>query len=417
MGDQELYLAENYEVVTRPIECNSLENQMVAMGKALMRAKKQMTLEERKLLIMALTKIKWSKKENPMEVVLSKIEVAEVLNWKYDASERSRYIRKLAANLMRHSLIQIDGTDKDEWDDGFLVPRFRSTKGDVHIFFAEQFRPLLENLTKDKDFVTIWANDIYGFNSIYAYLLFEELRLHCDTSKTNWRTYSTKQLKDLFGIPKDGKGSYMHYDKAKGKDVFDRSNFEKKVLDVAIEEINRGQMLHIQPFVGMEATVAKPNKLYAKIKKNGFVSGYQFKYVVYTSVSPSAEQSQAMIEDEQLEHAANDDAKHQHGRRQMTDAEKTEYDRLVSGAEQMSLDLDPDEQLPADLPIPEPPESYVTVHDEQGKLLETVRPSEDPERYKDLSEQIDLDTIRKVKAMQELYGKDKLNQVLDLLKP
>lgn len=296
MEDQELYLAENYEVVTRPIECNSLENQMVAMGKALMRAKKQMTLEERKLLIMALTKIKWSKKENPMEVVLSKIEVAEVLNWKYDASERSRYIRNLAANLMRHSMIQIDGTDKDEWDDGYLVPRFRSTKGDVHIFFAEQFRPLLENLTKDKDFVTIWANDIYGFNSIYAYLLFEEFRLHCDTSKTNWRTYSTKELKDLFGIPKDGKGSYMHYDKKKGKEVFDRSNFEKKVLDVAIEEINRGQMLQIRPFIGMEATAEKPNKLYAKIKKNGFVTGYQFKYEVRTKIEPTEEQKLNMAQ-------------------------------------------------------------------------------------------------------------------------
>lgn len=296
MENQELYLADNYEVVTRPIECNSLENQMVAMGKALVRAKKQMTLEERKLLIMALTKIKWSKKENPMEVVLSKIEVAEVLNWKYDASERSRYIRKLAANLMRHSMIQIDGTDKDEWDDGFLVPRFRSTKGDVHIFFAEQFRPLLENLTKDKDFVTIWANDIYGFNSIYAYLLFEELRLHCDTSKTNWRTYSTKELKELFGIPKDGKGSYMHFDKAKGKDVFDRSNFEKYVLDVAIEEINRGQMLQIRPFIGMEATAEKPNKLYAKIKKNGFVTGYQFKYEVRTKIEPTEEQKLNMAQ-------------------------------------------------------------------------------------------------------------------------
>lgn len=265
MDDRRLYLSDDFEVVTRPIECNSLENQMIAMGKALMRAKKTMKIEERKLLIMALTKIKWSKKENPMEVVLSKIEVAEVLNWKYDASDLSKAIRKLAENLARHSFIKIDGIDKDEYDDGFLVPRYRSTRGDLHIYFAEQFRPLLEDLTKDKDFVAIWANDIYGFNSIYAYLLFEELRLHCDTSKTNWRTYSTKQLKDLFGIPKDGKGSYMH--KVKGKDTFNRSEFERKVLDVAIEEINRGQMLHIQPFVGMEATAAKPNKLYAKIKK------------------------------------------------------------------------------------------------------------------------------------------------------
>ena len=292
-------MSEGHEITIRPIECNSLENQMIAMGKALMRAKKTMTIEERKLLIMAMTKIKWKESDNDLCVCLSKIEVAEMMGWNINSSDRSAKVRKLATNLRRHSEIFIDGKDKDEWDDGFLVPRIRSTKGDIYVYFAEQFRPLLENLTKDRDFVTIWANDIYKFDSIYAYLLFEELRLHCDTTKTNWRTYSTRELKELFGIPKDGKGSYMH--KVKGKDSFNRSEFEKKVLDVAIAEINQGQMLRILPFVGMEANENKPNKLYAKIKKNGFVTGYQFKYNVYTRTVPTEAQMQAMVEDKMYE--------------------------------------------------------------------------------------------------------------------
>lgn len=280
-----LFLDGCHEITARPeaITCNSLENQMVAMGKALIRAKKSMSLEERKLLTMALTKIKWAKADNDLCVELSKIEIAEIMKWQLDGSDRSTKVRKLANSLAEHSMIRIDGKDKDEWDDGFLITRINSRKrGSIFLYFGEQFRPLLENLTKDKDFVTIWANDIYGFNSIYAYLLFEDLRLHCDTRKTNWRTYTTKELKELFGIPEKGKGSYM---RAKEKGGFNRPQFEKKVLDVAVTEINQGEMIQIQPFIGMEAKKDKPNtynKLYAKIKKNGYVAGYQFKYVVKT---------------------------------------------------------------------------------------------------------------------------------------
>ena len=280
----ELYLDILHETVSRPepIDCNSLENQMIAMGKALMRAKKTMTLEERKLLVMAMTKIKWAQVDNDITVELSKIEIADIMRWSVDASDRSTRIRKLANSLSEHSMIRIDGIDKGQWDDGVLIPRVNCRKkGSIKVYFAEQFRPLLENLTKDKDFVTVWANDIYGFNSVYAYLLFEDLRLHCDTRRTNWRTYTTKELKELFGIPKEGAGSYMRV-----KDGFNRSEFERKVLDVAVTEINKGQMIQIQPFSGMEAKKDKPNsydKLYAKIKKNGRIAGYQFKYVVRTN--------------------------------------------------------------------------------------------------------------------------------------
>lgn len=279
MDSRELFLNENHQVIPKPKVENSLQNQMVAMGKALVRARKNMSIEERKLLVMAMTKINWTKSENELVVCLSKLEISEVQNWKIDSSDRSAKVRKLATNLAKHSYIQIDGEDKDDWDDGFLVPRIRSTKGDIYVYFGEQFRPLLENLTKDKDFVTIWANDVYGFDSLYAYLLFEDMRMHCDTRQTNWRTYSTKELKEIFGIPKAGKGSYM---RPQEKGGFDRSNFEKKVLNVAIEEINRGQMIKILPFVGMEATPEKPHKLYEKIKKNGYVAGYLFKYNVFS---------------------------------------------------------------------------------------------------------------------------------------
>ena len=280
----ELYLQENFKTKFKPEPIkNSLETQMVAMGKALMRAKKQMDIVERKALIMALTKMNWSKKEENNIVELDKIEICEILGWNYNASDRSVKLRRLFKALANHSYIEMNVKDKDEWDDGFLIPRISSTRGSIKVYFAEQFMPLLTNLLQDKDFVTIWSNDIYKFENVNSYLLFEELRLHSDTRQTNWRTYSTKQLKELFGMPKTGKGAYMHYSAKDQKEVFDRSNFEKYVLDKAIAEINKGQMIKILPIVG--SNEIKKGKLYQKIKKNGFVVGYQFKYIVKTSIT------------------------------------------------------------------------------------------------------------------------------------
>lgn len=283
--DLELYMNDDFQLISKPDPLqNSLYNRMVAVGKALMRASKDMSMTEYKVLMMALTKMNWAKGDQTNVVELDKIEVCEVLRLNYDGSDRSRELRKIFQALVKHSFVEMDGEDKEEWDDGFLLTRMRSTRGSILLYFGEQFMPLLTDLMKDKDFVTIWANDIYKFNSVYSYLLFEELRLHSDTSKTNWRTYSTKQLKELFGIPKDGKGSYMHYSKKDGKEVFDRSNFEKYVLDMAIEEINKGQMVKILPIP--DSAEAKKGKCYEKVKRNGYVAGYMFKYWVRTRTMP-----------------------------------------------------------------------------------------------------------------------------------
>ena len=322
----ELFITENFEMKfqTEPIK-NSLMDQMVAMGKALMRAKKVMTIDERKLLIMALTKIKWTKenesnKNGELVVCLSKLEIAEMLDWNYDYTDRGTKVRKLATNLAHNSWIKIDGQD-DDWDDGFLIPRTRSRKGNIYIYFASQFKPLIENLTKDKDFVTIWANDIYKFDSVFSYLFFEELRLHCDTRTTNFRTYSTKQLKEIFGLDKE---AYMRTVTRKGvrKDEFNRDMFEKRVLDVAIAEINKGSMIRIYPIPG--SAELKKGKFYEKVKKNGYIVGYRFKYVVRTQTTPPAgyiDESSKVSQEEVLE---NEKMKNFPGQASFSDAKSFE---------------------------------------------------------------------------------------------
>ena len=285
MDKLKLQYDENFEVVLKPKDLpNSLENQTVAISKALARAKKLMSGIEYKALIMALTKIKWTQEGNDNFVELDKREVCEILGLNTNNTDQSTELRKIFKALAIHSWVKMDGVDKGEWDDGFLITRTRSTKGSIKVYFGEQFMPLLQNLLQDKDFITIWANDIYKFDSNSAYLLFEELRLHSDTSRTNWRTYSTEQLKKIFNVPETGKGAYMHYDKKQGKDVFDRTNFEKKVLDVAIRDINKGDMIRVLPIP--ESAEWRKGKFYEKVKKYGYIVGYRFKYVVKTKIAP-----------------------------------------------------------------------------------------------------------------------------------
>ena len=56
--------------------------------------------------------------------------------------------------------------------------------------------------------------------------------------------WGIKALKEMFDIPKEGKGSYM---RAKGG--FDRSNFEKYVIDPLCDDLAKCKMIQlvIQP--------------------------------------------------------------------------------------------------------------------------------------------------------------------------
>lgn len=294
----ELYLSHGYQPnLVEEIYKNDLKGKMIAYGKALARASKQMSLEEFKVFVMALTKINWKKDENNLEIYIQKNDVKDALGWNYDSSDLSYKLRLLIKNLLKHSMVSFDGETDEEWEEGFLVTNVKSTRGEICIKLNEYYRPLFEGLLQDKDYITIWANDVYGFKSVYSYLFFEELRLHCDTRTTNYREYSTKELKKMFGMPKDGKGSYMHFDKTKGKNVFDRTNFEKYVLDVICAEINNGSMIELFPqFEYDKDGKIKSHKYYKKIKKNGYVAAYRFQYNVKTRQTPTEEEIVEQLE-------------------------------------------------------------------------------------------------------------------------
>lgn len=256
-------------------EGNTLYKQLVAISKPLAKAENNWTLIQKKLFIMCLTKIKWTEKNNSNIVQLDKKEIKEALGLKINDNDLSRQLRREFQGLATKALIRwTDPADKKNWKDGFLIINWASYRGYMEVTFNPVYMNHLENLVNNLPFITIWSNDIYSFKSDFSYRLFMELRNNYDTRYLhNVRIYSTKQTKDIFGLEKD---DYMRKD-----GTFNRSMFEKKVINRAITEINAGDMIQIL------------HPAAQKNKSGGKVSGYRFDYVVRTKKASDTQQPES----------------------------------------------------------------------------------------------------------------------------
>jgi hypothetical protein len=114
----------------------------------------------------------------------------------------------------------------------------------------------------------MWSKDLFEMKSERSIILYENLRLHSDTRKTNTRIISTRDFKEMFGIPKDGKGSYM-----KPNGHFDRTQFERKVILPACDELRKCQMINL--------CINADGLPYRKIKgHHGKIIGYELTWTV-----------------------------------------------------------------------------------------------------------------------------------------
>lgn len=247
---------------------------LIAISKTLARAKDGMSMQEKKLMAICLSKIEWKNVANNLEIWMDKEEIMELLGSTIDSSDRSTYLRKLAQETVRHSELHFSGKDKDEWEDMPLFTRRKSTKNQLMMELYQGAADLVQGL--DCEYITLFLRDILRFDSnidgLRAYTLYEHLRMNSDNRRTNTRIISTKEFKELFNIPKDGKGSYMRENGG-----FDRANFEKRVIEPVLK------MLGACEHVVLHERGRKPNGeplYYAKIKKHGLVQGYELMYTI-----------------------------------------------------------------------------------------------------------------------------------------
>ncbi len=240
-----------------------VKNPLVGVSKVFARAIKQMNVTEWKTFIFALTKIDFTK-ANDDTVTLDKEMLCGLLGIGKDVHDRAMIIKRALKDLPAHTNIFIDRADIDYWESGSFIRRCTCYKNIVKIVFDNYYFPLFTELSADKPYITMWASDLFKAKSERSILFYEDLRLHSDTRVTNERIYGIKDFKTLFGIPKDGKGSYMRKD-----GHFDRPAFEKQVINPLCEDLKNCEMIHLH--------INPDGKSWQKIhNKHNEVIGYKF---------------------------------------------------------------------------------------------------------------------------------------------
>ena len=211
-------------------EVYSLDNQIIKMSNILARKtpkhsknKESLTQTEQRLFYMALAKANTIDEKGVVK--LKKTEVFNKLGIN-DTNMWSRYKEFFKAMQMK-TYYDFDYSE-DEFEAGFLIYKVQATKNFFHIWFDISYIPLLKSVDK---YTTMFFDDIMKFESKHTAPLYQRIRsLNEHPKYSNYFDFSTKELKDMFGL------TINDYVNSNGK--FDRSNFEKKTLNKAVEEIN-----------------------------------------------------------------------------------------------------------------------------------------------------------------------------------
>lgn len=245
-----------------------LKPSLFSISRIFVEAHKQMTIAEYKTFALALSQIDWTK-PCPDTLYIDKKKLAKAVGINSDANHLSQDLKRSIGQLPRHSYIEFDEIGKEFYVSGNFVRTIIMQRNLVRIRLENDFLGLFGNLdgkSKASQYIKMWSGDIFELKSERAVILYEYLRDQSDSRcALNCKDISTRKLKELFDIPKDGPGSYMR------KNGFDRSNFEKYVLDPICAELSKTRMVKL--------AILPNGKYYEKLKKGMRVVAYEFKWV------------------------------------------------------------------------------------------------------------------------------------------
>ena len=208
---------------------NELQITKVYMKNWLIRKPTLWSVQETKLFYSALTQIK--KRDAAGWVCLRKADIISALNMD---ERNANKLRELFQKIMKKSFVQFDGPTEEEWEDGFLIRKVRSTKKDIYVQFEDSYIPLLDELSSH--FTSFYLDNIAQMKSKHAIRLFTYLKSWYDSSKPHQRhEVGLNYLKsDVFELDPDD------YVRKSGRDKgwFDLTQFKRRCVKKAIDEIN-----------------------------------------------------------------------------------------------------------------------------------------------------------------------------------
>ena len=212
---------------------------LFAVARIFARAKKKMSLGEMKALAWVLTFIKFKNEPMTDTVVVDLYFLAQKIGVNSDRAHLRSDVFRVVRDMRKNSSIEIADVDRKYYDSGSFIRRVTISGDQVRFVFEPQYLGLFTGLTKD--FITLWAEDISKMETKRSMQFYEYLRQLTDGKTTEYDVLlGVRRLKEIFDIPKDGPNSYMRKNGG-----FDRSNFEKNVIDPICEDLEKCEMIKL----------------------------------------------------------------------------------------------------------------------------------------------------------------------------
>lgn len=213
----------------KDISNNMFDNALVVISNLIARATTKWSLEETKMFLCSVSKIRTRDKD--CWVTMSKRDIAEKLN--IDPTNRAK-MREMFKKMVQKSYVQLDGTGDLEYLDGVLLTGIKSTKKEISVRFNDMYLPLLDQLSSH--FTEFYLEYVKDFSRLSSYNLYVYL---CSWHDPDYLIQNKKIAKNeiakIFNLGE--KDYWRNWGTENAK--FDWASFEKRVLNPAIEEINQ----------------------------------------------------------------------------------------------------------------------------------------------------------------------------------
>ena len=127
---------------------------LFAVSRIFARARKEMSLNEQKTFVYALSEMKFTEEAQTNYVRLDKKKLAKILGINPDPDHLSVELFKHIKDLPRHSYITISEKDIDFFSSGFVITNVTSFKNIVRVKFEEDYLGLFTGLSTN--YITMW---------------------------------------------------------------------------------------------------------------------------------------------------------------------------------------------------------------------------------------------------------------------
>lgn len=209
-------------------------DKQIVKHNAAIKASYRLTLDEQRLMMLCISQVRRDNPTNPRRFTIHHEEYCKEFSTSYAYRNMKDAAMRLQQRIIKVGRTEIDGVVYDGGAINVLSRQmWQEGEGEIMLDFSEFFMPYLERLSVD--FTRFGLKDIAQMTSIYSIRIYELLKMADGQQKSN-------QAKTVYQINKQEMREMFEL----GTKYKAHKDFKKRVLDVAMREINQLTPLNIE---------------------------------------------------------------------------------------------------------------------------------------------------------------------------